>query len=1060
MKNLSPIPQPKPQPVLKNISELDIETPLQSLMRLAKLYNGIYKLDLPNSSVIVVNDAELVNELCDESRFDKKVHAPLEKIRDFGGDGLFTAYTHEPNWEKAHRILVPAFGPAAIKNMFGEMHDIAEQMMLKWERLGEDAVLDVADNFTRLTLDTIALCAFDYRFNSFYQNEMHPFVGAMVNALHEAGVYGRRLPIQNKLMFIAKRNYEREIKYMQQVSGEIIANRRKLPQDQWPKDLLSIMLAGKDPVTGEGLSDENIIYQMVTFLIAGHETTSGLLSFTTYFLLKNPAVLLKAQALVDEVIGNETPTFEHLSKLGYLDQILKETLRIWPTAPVIGLTPYQDTIIGGKYEIKKDDTVLVLIPSLHRDTKAWGNDVEKFDPERFSPERVATIPPNAFKPFGNGQRACIGRPFALQEAVLVLAMILQRFDLIENNPSYQLKIKETLTLKPDGLFVRVKRRNQQNFTTPNSTAPKTKPLSSQPIVAHDSHTSGTPLLVLYGSNSGSSQDFAQRISNDAQAQGYTPTLAPLDNYAGSLPTKGAVIIITASYEGQPTDNARKFVAWLDILQKNALQGVQFAVFGCGNSDWVRTYQAIPKKIEQKLIENGATPILPRGEADAKNDFFGDFDRWYSSFWQELGKKFGQEAIATTQAKYEIELVKNVRANILRETSLDLGTIIENRELVDMNAPNARSKRHIEIQLPEGMTYRAGDYLAVLPTNAPEKVRRVLKRFYFDESAQIVIRAKNTNDLTTLPTEFPVSVSEVLTNYVELNQVVTQNQIKTLVELTKCPPEKKRLEEFVNDEKYKQEILAKRVSLIDILELNPACEISFAAFLEMLPQIKPRQYSISSSPLWNGKHCTLTVAVVDAPAFSGIGRYTGTASHYLANAEVGAKLSVVVKSSNTAFHLPQNPSTPIIMIGAGTGLAPFRGFLQERALQIASGQELGEALLFFGCDARDVDFLYNEELSEWEKMGVVQVRPAFSATQEEGIEFVQDRIWNDRADVKKLLNEGAIIYVCGDGRYMAPAVRATLIKIYQEETNADQTAAENWANDLEKNKHRYVTDIFG
>ena len=125
----------------------------------------------------VVSSQRLVDELCDERRFNKRVHGPLQQIRAFAGDGLFTAYNSEPNWAKAHRLLMPAFGPLGVRSMFDRMVDIAHQMFVKWERFGASAVIDVADNMTRLTLDTIALCAFDYRFNSFYQNEMHPFVG-------------------------------------------------------------------------------------------------------------------------------------------------------------------------------------------------------------------------------------------------------------------------------------------------------------------------------------------------------------------------------------------------------------------------------------------------------------------------------------------------------------------------------------------------------------------------------------------------------------------------------------------------------------------------------------------------------------------------------------------------------------------------------------------------------------------------------------------------------------------------------------------------------------------
>ncbi len=130
----SPIPGPKPDPILGNVKDIDPNAPVQSLMKLAKAYGSIFKLSLPGAETLFISSRELADELCDESRFDKKVSAPLEKIRSFSKDGLFTAYTHEPNWEKAHRILVPAFGPASIKNMFDPMYDIAEQFVLKWER--------------------------------------------------------------------------------------------------------------------------------------------------------------------------------------------------------------------------------------------------------------------------------------------------------------------------------------------------------------------------------------------------------------------------------------------------------------------------------------------------------------------------------------------------------------------------------------------------------------------------------------------------------------------------------------------------------------------------------------------------------------------------------------------------------------------------------------------------------------------------------------------------------------------------------------------------------------
>jgi cytochrome P450/NADPH-cytochrome P450 reductase len=228
---------------------------------------------------------------------------------------------------------------------------------------------------------------------------------------------------------------------------------------------------------------------------------------------------------------------------------------------------------------------------------------------------------------------------------------------------------------------------------------------------------------------------------------------------------------------------------------------------------------------------------------------------------------------------------------------------------------------------------------------------------------------------------------------------------------------------------------------------------------MLPPMRARQYSISSTPLWNATHCTLTVAVVDAPALSGQGQYLGVASNYLASAQPGGRVAVGVRPSNVAFHPPEDVETPLIMICAGTGLAPFRGFLQERAIQAANGRPVGNALLFFGCNHPDVDLLYRDELEAWEKAGVVEVRSAFSAAPNGDVRFVQDRLWQDRADVVALFQQGARIFVCGDARTVMAGVRKTAARIYQEATQCSPEEAERWEGEFEQNHSRFYADVF-
>ncbi len=1053
----APVPQPPLKPIIGNLTDIDGSTPVQSLMELARTYGPFFKMTLLDNDFYIASSQELVNELCDEKRFTKRIGAALKEIRAVAGDGLFTAYGDEPNWAKAHRILVPAFGPIAIRGMFDRMLDIADQMFTRWERFGPNAVIDVADNMTRLTLDTIALCAFDFRFNSFYQDQMHPFVAAMVGTLKEAGDRTRRPRVINNLMLTKARDFEANRKLMHGVARDLIAERRRDPRGGEKNDLLNLMLNGVDPVTGEKLDDENIGYQMITFLIAGHETTSGLLTFTTYLLLKNPEILQKARALVDGVLGQDMPRVEHLAQLHYLEQVLMESLRLWPTAAAFTVKPLEDTMLAGKYPLTTRDTVLILSPMLHRDPSVW-SDVEAFRPERFDPEAARELPANAWKPFGNGARACIGRPFAMQEATLVLAMMLQRFDFVLDDPSYTLRIHETLTIKPENLRIRAKaRRSGGSLVRGTVAAAPARPLAPPPASAIVAGQHATRLLVLFGSNSGSAEAFANRIAGDAPSQGFMPTVAPMDDYAGNLPEDGPVIVVTASYEGQPPDNARQFMAALEARPEGSMKDVPFAVFGCGNRQWARTYQAVPKRVDAAFARAGARRIAERGETDSGGDFFGAFDEWYAKLWPSLAMALGREAAAPpVTSGLQIEFVKAGRESALRLGELQQGSVVENRELVDMTAAGARSKRHVEFVLPDGMTYRAGDYLVVLPRNPAATVNRVLRRFGLSADTLMILSRDGAQG--GLPTGHPIACGELLAHYVELAQPATRAQVAALAAATRCPPDRAALEALAGTG-YEADILGKRCSVIDILDRFHACELPFAAFLEMMPPMRARQYSISSSPLWKPDRATLTVAVLDAPALSGIGRFEGVASSYLARLQPGDRVSIAVRPSNTHFHPPTDPRTPMVMICAGSGVAPFRGFLQDRAAQKAGGREVGPALLFFGTDHPDVDYLYRDEFAAWEHDGIVRLLPAFSAKPDGDVRFVQHRVWAERERIIELFRKDAIVYVCGDGQRMAPAVRETLIRIYRETSGASEVYAQQWADAVEHEHGRYVSDVF-
>jgi cytochrome P450/NADPH-cytochrome P450 reductase len=191
----------------------------------------------------------------------------------------------------------------------------------------------------------------------------------------------------------------------------------------------------------------------------------------------------------------------------------------------------------------------------------------------------------------------------------------------------------------------------------------------------------------------------------------------------------------------------------------------------------------------------------------------------------------------------------------------------------------------------------------------------------------------------------------------------------------------------------------------------------------------------------------------------VGQFRGVASSYLARLAPGDRVAIAVRPSQQRFHPPADPSVPMVMICAGSGLAPFRGFLQERAAQKAAGRDVATSLLFFGTNHPEVDYLYRDELAAWEAAGIVRVLPVFSEQPEGEAVFVQHRVWQDRALVSEVFRQGGTVFTCGDGRHMAPAVRETLMEIYRDETGASEEEAQAWADRVEREQGRYVADVF-
>jgi cytochrome P450/NADPH-cytochrome P450 reductase len=235
-------------------------------------------------------------------------------------------------------------------------------------------------------------------------------------------------------------------------------------------------------------------------------------------------------------------------------------------------------------------------------------------------------------------------------------------------------------------------------------------------------------------------------------------------------------------------------------------------------------------------------------------------------------------------------------------------------------------------------------------------------------------------------------------------------------------------------------------------------LPFELFLDLLPPLRPRYYSISSSPLVASDVCSITVGVLEAPARGGQGRFEGVCSNYLAGLPIDATLYGFVRKPTIPFRPPDNPHVPMIMVGPGTGVAPFRGFLQERAALKQRGVPVGEAMLFFGCRDPLQDFLYEDEMRAFETAGVTRLFPVFSREPGKPKTYVQEAIKNHNADVWRLLQQEAVVFVCGEASGMAPDVRQAFAAIFQERTGAGAADAQAWLSGLVSTR-RYLEDIW-
>lgn len=1015
---------------------------------LGELHGPLFYADFSGNRKLYACSRDLAEELCDENRFAKNLMHSLARVRPLAGDGLFTAYHGEPNWQKAHDVLMPGFSYAGLRNYHGAMLDIGTQLIDRWDACVEHRPVDASADLQKLAMDTVALAGFGARFDSFTHEGLAPIPKSFTAALGELAK-DERTP-----------EFDEELAYLHRSFDELVEQHRAAAGDELD-DLLYVML-GHDSDGEPLLSPDNIRNQIMTFLIAGQLTTSELMPIALYNLMHHPAVLSRVAAEVDAVFGvddNYLPTYDDIGKLGYLRQVINETLRLSPPVISFDRMALADTIIGDKYPIRQGEAVTVLTGALHRQPE-WGDNVELFDPDRFDTARAAARPGAVFKPFGTGARSCIGRQFALHEATMTIARLIHRYRLIDSQ-HYVLQFDSERSRRPVGFHLDLIRRTSEDRRSTASleapTAPRTVSGAITPI------KTGTTLAVLHGSNLGTCRALAKLLAEEATDLGCAATVAPLDDFAGALPEADAIVIVASSYNGQPTDDARAFLAWL-LGEDAALKGAPyFAVLGVGDRNWADSYQAVPKHIDERLTELGARPLIPRASADTSGDLNGTVEEFSTALREALSEHFGDpDATPVTDADeplYDMHpIVGPVTAAIDARFAVEPMTVLDNTALVGDDAVLGGAKRFVRVALPEGVEYQTGDHLTVLADNPPDLVTTVLELLGIDGERRLSINPRRTSRrLIALDRE--VSARELLTHFVELRKPATRSQLRRLAVSNPCQPERERLEQLAAS--ADPCVLSPLECLLEF----PACVLTGAELLELLEPMTPRHYSIASSSRLTPGVVALVVSVLDAPARSGSGLsqglFQGVASNHLATMAPGSQIRARVDAARQAFRAGADPARNVILVSAGTGVAPFRGFLGDRLAAKHQGTPYSSALCFFGVRDPDVDYIFREQFEAAEAAGIVQMRPAFSRAPQGGVRYVQDRIAAEADEVWELLGDPAKhthVYVCGDGAKMAPAVRQAFIDIYRERTGDNESQARDWLIGLVESD-RYVEDVW-
>lgn len=537
--------------------------------------------------------------------------------------------------------------------------------------------------------------------------------------------------------------------------------------------------------------------------------------------------------------------------------------------------------------------------------------------------------------------------------------------------------------------------------------------------------------VLFGSQTGNAQRLANRLTEQLKQIGYSVVLSPMNKYKATQlkDVKNLFILVSTHGEGEPPDNAKSFYEFLYSKRAPKLDDTQFSVLALGDTSY-EFFCKTGQDFEARLEELGAKKLADRADCDV--DFEATAAGWLESVVEKLKSLEGAAVVATQSAPTATSIAPS---SVYTRQNPFQAEILESINLSGRGS--GRVTTHLELSLEgSNLTYTPGDAVGIIPHNDEKLAKQIIAELGFNENEPVILADKQS---TTLLTALVEQLDITTLSKPLLEKFVAYTTNTSLVELVKSESS------VIKGYTYGRDLL-------DLVRDYKPWRFTASELVGLLRKIPSRLYSIASSVKAHPDEVHLTIRKVEYEAH---GRnHEGVCSSYVADrVAIGDKVSIFVQE-NPNFKLPQNNDAPIILIGPGTGVAPFRAFLEEREELGAQGK----SWLFFGDRNYVTDFLYQ---TDWQRMlqdGVLtNLEVAFSRDTEEKV-YVQHRLKQHAAELYAWIEEGAYIYICGDEKYMAHDVHKALIDIIAQHKAISEQEAEVYLQQLQDDG-RYQRDVY-